>query len=111
MECDYVDGDRLNNTRENLRVCTPKQNSRNNLLRKDSRSGFKGVGIGSKGKYRWFYAYIVVNRKRIYLGNFKDNPVEAARAYDKAAIRYFGEFAKTNFPRQDYVQADRIETV
>ena len=46
--------------------------------------------------YSYIVAYIRVNGKQIFLGNFS-NKVEAANAYDDAARIHFGEFARTNF--------------
>jgi hypothetical protein len=96
---DHIDGNGLNNRRANLRLCTVSQNdcNRTGVL---GRGGFKGVfrsaapGLRSD---RW-YARIVAKRRPIHLGCF-GTPEDAARAYDAAALKYHGEFAKLNFPQ------------
>jgi hypothetical protein len=87
MVVDHINGDSLDNRKVNLRVCTALENSRN-CRRKESRTGYRGV---------FCYAVIRVNRKYVKLGAFKTTK-EAARAYDKAAKKYHGEFAVLNFP-------------
>lgn len=96
MEVDHRNNDGLNNRRSNLRICTTQQNreSKHIVL---SRTGFKGVVFDSRMVNRPLSAVITMNRKPIRLGRFTD-PVVAARAYDDAARKLFGEFAKTNFP-------------
>jgi len=94
FEVDHEDRNYLNNQRSNLRLATKSQNQANSNLRIDSTSGYKGVTWHVR-IMRW-QAKIQVRKTRIFLGYFK-TPEEAARAYDKAAKRYFGEFANLNF--------------
>lgn len=96
---DHWDGDGLNNTRKNLRVCSHSQNMRNRVvLSKANTSGYKGVAFYKRSETdkKWG-ARIVVNKKLIHLGMFSDKE-EAARAYDAAATIQFGQFARLNFP-------------
>lgn len=90
---DHINGNGLDNRRENLRLCTAKENIWNQRRRTKNTSGFKGVNK-SGGMWR---ARIKVNNQEIPLGCYED-ATEAARAYDYAAKKYFGEFARTNFP-------------
>ena len=94
MYTDHINGNIQDNRRENLRVCTKAGNQRNSKKPKNNTSGFKGVSFFRAAK-KWM-AYIRVNHRRIYLGYF-DNPIDAARAYDRAAIELHGQFARTNF--------------
>lgn len=90
---DHRDGDIWDNRRSNLRYCTRSENNRNACLRSDSTSGAKGVcWYKSRNKYR---VKIEVSGKRIYLGYF-DDLIDAAKAYNKAAKHYHGDFAKLN---------------
>jgi len=88
---DHRDRKPLNNRKPNLRICTRKENNRNKGKPKTNTSGFKGVDFIGK-KWR---AAIKVNQKRIHIGMFK-HKTEAALAYNRAAIQYFGEFACLN---------------
>ena len=94
MEIDHKDENKLNNQRYNLRLATHSQNMINKKIRKDNTSGYKGVHITS-GKY--ILAHIRTGGKQIHLGSFIDI-VSAAHAYDDAAKKYYGEFARLNFP-------------
>lgn len=85
----------LDNRKKNLRECTIQQNNCNQRIRKDNVSGFKGV-FKAKRKKRWECG-IRVNGKRKHLGYF-DTKEDAAKAYDRAALEYFGEFAHLNYP-------------
>jgi hypothetical protein len=90
---DHENGDGLLNTRANLRLCSTAQNSRNQQLRTDNTSGFKGVTLCKKTGL-WISA-IVIDRQYKNLGKYKTKE-EAAAAYDLAAAKYHGEFARTN---------------
>jgi hypothetical protein len=92
MQTDHINGDRLDNRKENLRICTCSENQWNqHKVRGESK--YKGVSY-HKRHNKW-YAQIRINGKRIYIGVFKDE-IDAAKAYNEAATRYFGEFAKIN---------------
>lgn len=88
---DHINGDGLDNRRENMRVCTQGENARNRVG-VGKGSPFKGVSFRD-GKWR---ARITVNRRGIALGRFVTEE-DAARAYDVAALAHFGAFAKLNF--------------
>lgn len=89
---DHKDGDGLNNRRRNLRHCTVRQNVLGAGVRPHS-SRYKGV-YWSKRDRVW-RAQIGVHRKIICLGNFRDEG-DAGRAYNKAARKHYGEFARLN---------------
>ena len=91
---DHQDRNGLNCRRGNLRLATRAENQRNAGVRSNSETGLKGVHFAKdRGYYR---AHIKPPQgKRLWLGNFKD-PKDAARAYNKAALQYFGKFAKLN---------------
>ena len=92
---DHINGDRLDNRRCNLRLVNPRQSRMNSGLRRTSRSGYKGVTLIRKnGSWQ---AQIKAPDKNIYLGVYK-TAEDAARAYDKAALEHFGEYARLNFP-------------
>ena len=94
---DHVNGNGLDNRRVNLRRATDGENNRNRRRRTDNTSGYKGVSLHTRiGR---FQAYITSGGRRQHLGYF-DDLIEAARAYDAAAIETFGEFARLNFPKE-----------
>ena len=92
-EVDHINSDKLDNRRSNLRICFPYQNRRNRTKSKGMSSKYKGVAFRSNRQI--WTSTIIVNGKNIYLGYFK-NENDAALAYNKAAIKHFGEFAKLN---------------
>lgn len=90
---DHRDGNTLNNQRSNLRECTQQQNIWNSASHRGSSSRFKGVSFHRRtGKWQ---AELCVNRKRTHLGTF-NSEAEAAVAYNLAAERAFGEYARLN---------------
>lgn len=95
-ECGHIDGNRLNNVRSNLRIVTRSQNQGNRFKQKSPTSSqYKGVYWHVERK-KW-YAMIYQDGINYYLGRFVDE-IDAARAYDSAAIMRFGEYARLNFP-------------
>lgn len=93
-EIDHRDRNGLNNQRSNLRWATKAQQRCNQALRRDSKTGFKGVNL-VRGKY--WSATIRANNTTFYLGYFA-TAEDAARAYDAKARELHGDFAYVNFP-------------
>lgn len=94
-EIDHINRNKLDNRRCNLRFVTREQNMANRDKRKQGTSAYKGVRF--RASISKWEARIKCNRQEIYLGCFTSE-IEAARAYDRAALEYFGEFARLNFP-------------
>ena len=94
---DHINHNGLDNRKANIRPATRAQNNFNRLIikRKNSSSKYKGVSW-KKGKKKW-HARIHVNGEYKFLGYFKEE-IQAAKAYDKAAKKYHGQFASLNFP-------------
>lgn len=92
-QTDHVNGNGLDNRRRNLRPATVSENQSNRGCPSHNKSQYKGVCWNSRDK-RWL-AYIVILGKHKYLGQFKTK-IQAAQAYNKAAKKYFGKFARLN---------------
>lgn len=94
---DHIDRNGLNNQKSNLRLCNMSQNAANRTLSPLNKSGYKGVFKLDEKLYpkNPWKAKIGVNSKRKSLGNFS-TALDAAKAYDKAAVENFGDFALTN---------------
>jgi hypothetical protein len=105
---DHINGDSLNNCKDNLRVATYQENGWNkgkpNFKNKGpATSQFKGVRYTPlKGKPRWqaYFKHVEAGAdkstgKMIWLGYF-DNEVDAAKAYNEAIVKYRGQYAWVN---------------
>lgn len=91
---DHANGHGSDCRRINLRDATDQENCRNRRKALRATSKFKGVTY--KARDLLWEVRIVVDYKSIALGTFKDETI-AARAYDAAARKYFGAFARPNF--------------
>ncbi len=90
---DHKNGNELDNRKCNLRECTRAENSYNQKGQKNSTSKYKGVHwIKKRGIW---HACIINGLSTTFLGSFR-NEEDAAKAYNEAAIKYFGEFARLN---------------
>lgn len=94
LQIDHIDRDKRNNTRINLRIATNQQNCQNRSPFIGKTSRYKGVSFHKRDKK--FYSNIRIDSKLKFLGIF-DCEFDAAKAYDVHAVKYFGEFAYTNF--------------
>ncbi len=90
---DHINHNKLDNRRINLRICTNAENMRNRTAPSNNTSGFKGVWWHSARK-KWA-ARVICNYKSHNLGLYSDKK-DAAKAYNEAAKRLFGEFAHLN---------------
>src|SRR5690554_1628702 len=93
---DHINGNKLDNRKENLRIVTHTENGANRKKKYNSKSKYKGVSLCSNPnrKKKW-RARITVNGKLKFLGNFYTED-EAAKAYNDAALKHFGEYARLN---------------
>lgn len=91
LEVDHADGNRSNNQRSNIRLCTRTENMQNRPLTVKNTSGYKGVSFYKPLKK--FQARIRISGMEKHLGFF-DNVIDAAKAYKSAAITYHKSFAK-----------------
>ena len=90
---DHVNHNTLDNRKENLRICNNNENQFNAKMSISNTSGYKGVHWHKHRKM--FITHIQYYGKLIHLGYY-DNPKEAAKAYNKAALKYHGKFAYIN---------------
>ena len=90
---DHIKGNGLNNQKENLRFCNSQQNCTNRISNKNANSKYLGVSYHKRDNK--FQARITRDRKCKYLGIFTLE-IDAAKAYNEAAKKYHGEFARLN---------------
>ena len=95
MQVDHANGDKLDNRRANLRLCTNAENSRNSTSRKGSSSAYLGV-CWDKQHGKWL-AKIRIDGRTKHLGRY-ETEIDAAMIYDAAARIHHGKFANPNFP-------------
>ena len=94
LEVDHIDGNTLNNCRSNLRICTKDENKRNRKkCSKQTTSIYKGVSFNAHANK--YVASLRCNKIFIHLGVFAKQE-DAAIAYNNAAVKHFGDFAKLN---------------
>jgi hypothetical protein len=96
MCVDHIAGFTLDNRRANLRICTPSQNMRN---RRGNFGRDLPKGVTYQRHCNKYKASIGINGAPKHIGYY-DNPIEAAKAYDRKARELFGEFARLNFPEE-----------
>ena len=94
---DHINGNPLDNRRENLRVCTRQENAQNQT---SVRGKVKYRGVYKNG--RRFRAALTHGGKRYNLGTY-DTPEEAAMAYNVKTLELRGEFAALNVLPEGYV--------
>ena len=99
FDVDHINHNGLDNRKKNLRVCTRSQNNMNSRKRKNQTSKYKGVYYNKRDN-KWV-SQIRHNKKTICVGCFL-NEIDAAKAYNKAAKKYYGEYANLNKIKQAY---------
>lgn len=103
---DHINGDRSDNRKQNLRIVTQRQNTWNAGISKSNTTGYKGVYFDS-GRKR-YSAKIGVSGTYHFLGRYQ-TVEEAAIAYNEAALRYFGEYARINVVGQPFMTISACE--
>jgi len=99
MVVDHIDGNTLNNTRENLRVVTIAQNQQNQRIQKTNNKDSKYKGVTKNYRTGRWSTNITFNKQIQHLGSFYSE-IDATKVYDCFAKKYFGECASLNFPNE-----------
>lgn len=95
MQVDHINCNGLDNRKSNLRLCTNAENQRHQRLNRKNTSGYKGVSYRKGNQQKPYDAKIRLNNKGIHVGCYYTGRA-AGKAYDDAALKYFGQFALTN---------------
>lgn len=91
---DHINHNKLDNRKINLRKCSQSENNKNKpKIKRNTSSKFKGVYF-DKYSNSW-KAQISINNHTTHIGRFK-NEIEAAKAYNEACKKHYGEFANLN---------------
>ena len=93
MVTDHINRDKLDNRGLNLRICTRQENYFNRKLDIRNKSGYRGVCFDKVNK-KW-KAYIQTGKRWVNLGRY-DNKIDAARAFNEAAVKLMGNFVNLN---------------
>lgn len=105
-EIDHINGNGLDNRKENLRFCSHRENCQASRKRQQNASSmYKGV-TWRKDKKKWRARICRMDNTRKHLGYF-ESELDAAKAYDEAATELFGKFATLNLPKPAQTQ-DRL---
>ena len=98
---DHINGDKLDNRKENLRFVTREQSNQNRKVSSLSHTGYKGVSLKSDHhkRTRPYEVQISVNGETIWIASC-ETAIEAALEYDDMALIYHGEYARLNFPEE-----------
>ena len=101
IDIDHINGDKLDNRRQNLRAIPHRHNSHNQKLNKRNTTGYRGVWVDNQGSKPMYNAqiskYVDGKKKTIIVGRFK-TAKEAAIARDKAVVAEYSKYAPLNFP-------------
>lgn len=95
FDIDHISGDKMDNRRANLRLCTHQQNMFNQKKRNTNTTGYMGVSYLKNAHA--YEAYVHHHGKKHHFG-LHEAPEEAALARDYGAKKLFGEYARLNFP-------------
>jgi hypothetical protein len=90
LQIDHIDRNKINNSLDNLRLCTNSENCMNKAAQCNNKYNSKGIYFDKE--YQKFRVRIRKNNKRFYLGRF-DTLEEATKIYLEAARELHGEFS------------------
>lgn len=95
----HLNGNGLDNRRQNLHVGTHADNAKSfRVKRRHCSSKYRGVHSNKPGRKNPWVAAIKINSRTTHLGVFKTE-LDAAKAYDAAAVKHYGSLAAPNFPQ------------